>query len=41
VRRADLDDIGVHEPGDEVRLYWRPRHSYVIGAGDPAAWLAA
>jgi hypothetical protein len=41
VRRADLDDIGVHEPGDEVRLYWRARHSYVIGAGDPAAWLAA
>jgi spermidine/putrescine transport system ATP-binding protein len=41
VRRADLDDIGAHEPGDEVTLYWRARHSYVIGAGDAATRLAA
>jgi spermidine/putrescine transport system ATP-binding protein len=32
VRSTDLDALDGHEPGDELTLYWRSRHSWVIGS---------
>jgi len=34
VRSTDLDALDGHEPGDELTLYWRSRHSWVIGSAD-------
>jgi spermidine/putrescine transport system ATP-binding protein len=35
VRRIEHDEVAGHAPGDPVTLYWRARHSYVIGSGAP------
>jgi spermidine/putrescine transport system ATP-binding protein len=36
VRRTDTDEIDGYTPGDELTLYWRTRHAWVVGTNEEA-----